>query len=337
MCIIHKNYSLKKHNSFGLDVYARYFIKLTDQQQVIDFIKSDLSNIRPLLIIGEGTNVLFCKDFSGLIVNPKIPGIETVKETPQYIILRVGAGENWDSFVNFCVENNYGGIENLSLIPGSVGACPIQNIGAYGAEVRRVVENVEAVDTETSDIKFFSNKDCDFSYRNSIFKASLKNKYIITHIAFRLNKTHEFITSYGSIEKELDKFPETNIHNIRTAIINIRKNKLPDPSETGNAGSFFINPVVSLEQANSIRQYYPKMPYFKVTKNEVKLSAAWLIEQSNWKGKRIGQVGTYKKQPLVLVNYGDATGNEIYNVAKKIQKSVKNNFAVYLEMEVNVI
>ena len=337
MCIIHKNYSLKKHNSFGLDVYARYFIKLTDQQQVIDFIKSDLSNIRPLLIIGEGTNVLFRKDFSGLIVNPKIPGIETVKETPQYIILRVGAGENWDSFVNFCVENNYSGIENLSLIPGSVGACPIQNIGAYGAEVRRVVENVEAVDIETSDIKIFSNKDCDFSYRNSIFKASLKNKYIITHITFRLNKTHEFITSYGSIEKELDKFPETNILNIRSAIINIRKSKLPDPSETGNAGSFFINPVVSLEQANSIRQYYPKMPYFKVTKNEVKLSAAWLIEQSNWKGKRIGQVGTYKKQPLVLVNYGDATGNEIYNVAKKIQKTVKNNFAVDLEMEVNVI
>ena len=337
MCIIHKNYSLKKHNSFGLDVYARYFIKLTDQQQVIDFIKSDLSNIRPLLIIGEGTNVLFRKDFNGLIVNPKIPGIETVKETSQYIILRAGAGENWDSFVNFCVENNYGGIENLSLIPGSVGACPIQNIGAYGAEVRRVVENVEAVDIETSDIKMFSNKDCDFSYRNSIFKTSLKNKYIISHITFRLNKTEEFITSYGSVEKELDKFPETNILNIRSAIINIRKSKLPDPLEIGNAGSFFINPVVSLEQANSIRQYYPKMPYFKVTKNEVKLSAAWLIEQSNWKGKRIGQVGTYKKQPLVIVNYGNATGNEIYNVAKKIQKSVKNNFAVDLELEVNVI
>lgn len=337
MCIIHKNYSLRKHNSFGLDVHARYFIKLTDQQQVIDFIKSDLSKIRPLLIIGEGTNVLFCKNFSGLIVNPKIPGIETIKETPQYIMLRIGAGENWDSFVNYCVENNYGGIENLSLIPGSVGACPIQNIGAYGAEVRKVVENVEAVDIETSDIIIFSNKECDFSYRNSIFKEKLKNKYIITHITFRLNKTHEFITNYGSIEKELDRFPETNIHNIRSAIINIRKSKLPDPAETGNAGSFFINPVVSLEQANSIRQYYPKMPYFKVTKNEVKLSAAWLIEQSNWKGKRIGQVGTYKKQPLVLVNYGDATGNEIYNIAKRIQKSVKNNFAVDMEMEVNII
>jgi UDP-N-acetylmuramate dehydrogenase len=336
MCVVHKNYSLRKHNSFGLDVYSRYFIKLTEQQQVIDFIQSDLSNIRPMLIIGEGTNILFCKDFSGLTVHPKIPGIEKIKETPQYVTLRVGAGENWDSFVNFCVENNYGGIENLSLIPGSVGACPIQNIGAYGVEVRKVIEKIEAVDIETSEIKTFSNEECNFSYRNSIFKGKHKNKYIITHIVFRLNKTHEFVTSYGSIEKELDKFPETTILNIRTAIINIRKSNLPNPTEIGNAGSFFINPIVSLEQANSIKQYYPKMPYCKITKNEVKLSAAWLIEQSNWKGKRIGNVGTYKKHPLVLVNYGDATGTDIYNLAKRIQKSVKNNFAINLDMEVNV-
>jgi UDP-N-acetylmuramate dehydrogenase len=336
MCVVHKNYSLKRHNSFGLDVYSRYFIKLKDQQQVIDFIRSDLSNIRPLLIIGEGTNILFCKDFSGLIVNPKISGIEKIKETPDYVILRVGAGENWDSFVNFCVENNYGGIENLSLIPGSVGASPIQNIGAYGVEVRKVIENVEAVNIETSEIKIFSNEECCFSYRNSIFKGKLKNRFIITHIVFRLNKSHEFNTSYGNIEKELDKFPETNILNIRTAIMNIRKNKLPDPEEIGNAGSFFTNPIVSQEQANSIKQYYPKMPYFRVTKNEVKLSAAWLIEQSNWKGKRIGNTGTYKKHSLVLVNYGDATGTEIYNLAKKIQKSVRNNFAIDLKMEVNV-
>lgn len=336
MCVIHKNYSLKKHNSFGLDVCSRYFIKLTDQQQVIDFINSDLSNIRPLLIIGEGTNILFCKDYSGLIVNPKILGIEKIKETSQYVDLRVGAGENWDDFVNFCVENNYGGIENLSLIPGSVGACPIQNIGAYGVEVKKVIENIEAVDIETSEIKIFSNEECNFSYRNSIFKGKLKNRYIITHIIFRLNKTHEFVTSYGSVEKELDKFPETSIANIRSAIINIRKSKLPDPIEMGNAGSFFTNPVVSMEQANSIKQYYPKMPYHKVTKNEVKLSAAWLIEQSNWKGKRIGNVGTYRKHPLVLVNYGDAKGTDIYNLAKKIQKSVKNNFAIDLKMEVNV-
>jgi UDP-N-acetylmuramate dehydrogenase len=336
MCVVHKNYSLRKHNSFGLDIYSRYFIKLTEQQQVIDFIKSDLSNIRPMLIIGEGTNILFCKDFSGLTVHPKIPGIEKIKETSQYVTLRVGAGENWDSFVNFCVENNYGGIENLSLIPGSVGACPIQNIGAYGVEVRKVIEKIEAVDIETSEIKIFSNEECNFSYRNSIFKGKLKNKYIITHIVFKLNKTHDFVTSYGSIEKELDKFPETTILNIRTAIINIRKSKLPDLTEIGNAGSFFINPIVSLEQANSVKQYYPKMPYYKITKNEVKLSAAWLIEQSNWKGKRIGNVGTYKKNPLVLVNYGDATGTDIYNLAKRIQKSVKNNFAINLEMEVNV-
>jgi UDP-N-acetylmuramate dehydrogenase len=336
MCIIQKNYSLKKHNSFGLDIHTKYFIKLTDQDQVIDFIKSDLANIRPLLIIGEGTNILFCRDYNGLIVNPKIHGIELMKETPQHVILRVGAGENWDSFVNFCVENNYGGIENLSFIPGSVGACPIQNIGAYGAEVNRVIECVEAVDIDSSDVRIFSNKECDFSYRSSVFKNKYKNKYIITYVVFKLNKIHEFIVSYGSIEKELDKFPETNIQNIRHAVINIRKSKLPDPEELGNAGSFFTNPVVTLEQANSIRQYYPKMPFFKVSKDEVKLSAAWLIEQSNWKGKRIGNVGTYKKQPLVLVNFGDASGTEIYNVAKKIQKSVKNNFAINLEMEVNI-
>ncbi len=336
MCVVHKNYSLKKHNSFGLDVYSKYFIKLTDQQQVIDFIRSDLFNIRPLLVIGEGTNILFCKNFSGLIVNPKINGIEKIKETSQYVTLRVGAGENWDSFVSFCVENNYGGIENLSLIPGSVGACPIQNIGAYGVEVGKVIDGVEAVDIDSSEVKTFSNEECKFSYRYSSFKGKYKNRYIITHIIFRLNKIHEFVTSYGSVEKELDRFPETNILNIRSAIINIRKSKLPDPAEIGNAGSFFINPVVSLEQANSIKQYYPKMPFFKVTRSEVKLSAAWLIEQSNWKGKRIGNVGTYRIHTLVIVNYGNATGNEIYNLAKKIQKSVKNNFAIDLEMEVSV-
>jgi UDP-N-acetylmuramate dehydrogenase len=336
MCIIQKNYSLRKHNSFGLDVRTKYYIKLTDQEQVIDFIKSDLANIRPLFVIGEGTNILFCKDYNGLVVNPLIRGIELKKETDEHIFLRVGAGENLDNFVNFCVDNNYGGVENLSFIPGSVGACPIQNVGAYGAEVKKVIDTVEAVDIESAEVRAFTNKECDFGYRSSIFKNKLKNKYIITHVIFKLDKIHEFILSYGSVEKELDKFPETSIQNIRLAIINIRKSKLPNPADLGNAGSFFTNPVVSLEHANSIRQYYPKMPFFMVSNNEVKLSAAWLIEQSNWKGKRIGNAGTYKKQPLVIVNYGEASGTEIYNLAKKIQKAVKNNFAINLEMEVNI-
>ena len=337
MCIVHKNFSLRNQNSFGLNVHAKYYIKLSDEQQVIDFIKSDLSNIRPVFVIGEGNNVLFSKDFNGLIVYPKILGIKKLENTRDYIKLRVGAGENWDNFVNFCIQNNYGGIENLSLIHGSVGACPIQNIEAYGVEVKEVIESVEAVDIETADVKIFSNSECDFSYRNSIFKQQFKNKYIITNVIFRFEKKYSCKTSYEDIEKELYKFPETNIQNIRKAVINIRENKLPDPKKLGNAGSFFLNPVVSLEQANSLRQYYPKMPFYKVAVNEVKLSAAWLIEQSNWKGKRIGDVGTYKRQPLVIVNYGDATGKDIINVANKIKKAVKNNFAINLEMEVNVV
>lgn len=337
MCIVKKNYSLKKQNSFGLDVSAKYYIKLTDDQQVIDFIKSDLSNIRPIYIIGEGSNILFSKDFNGLLVYPKISGIEKTEKTPDYIKLRVGAGENWDNFVQFCTQNNYGGIENLSLIPGSVGACPIQNIEAYGVEVKEVIESVEAIEIETADVRILSNSECNFSYRNSIFKQELKNKYIITYVTFRFNKKYSYRTSYGDLSKELDKFSETNIQNIRKAIINIREERLPDPKELGNAGSFFLNPVVSLEQANSLKQYYPKMPFFKVSGNEVKLSAAWLIEQSNWKGKRVGDVGTYKKQPLVIVNYGEATGKDIINIANKIKKTVKNNFAIDLEMEVNVV
>ena len=337
MCVIQKNISLRNFNSFGLDVNAKYYIKLSDQQQVIDFIKSDLSNIRPLFIIGEGSNVLFSKDFNGLLVHPKIMGVEKPEETPEYVKLSVGAGENWDNFVNTCVHNNYGGIENLSLIPGSVGACPIQNIEAYGVEVREVIESVEAVEIDTAEIRTFSNEECKFSYRNSIFKQQLKNKYIITHVNFRFNKNHCIRTSYGDIEKELNKFPETNIQNIRKAIINIRTSKLPDPKELGNAGSFFLNPVVTLEEANSLKQYYPKMPFFKVSDNKIKLSAAWLIEQSNWKGKRVGDVGTYKKQPLVIVNYGNAAGKDILNIATKIRKAVRNNFAIDLEMEVNVV
>ncbi len=337
MCKIEKNKSLKTHNSFGLNVSAKYYIKLTNQQQVIDFIKSDLSNIRPVFVIGEGCNVLFSKDYNGLLVHPQISGVKKLQETGGYTRFRVGAGENWDNFVNKCVYNNYGGIENLSSIPGSVGACPIQNIEAYGVEVGKVIESVEAVEIKTADIKIFSNAECKFSYRNSIFKQELKNKYIITHVNFRFDKNHCIKTSYGEIEKELDKFSETTIKNIRKAIISIRKNKLPDPKELGNAGSFFLNPVVKMEHANSLRQYYPKMPFFKVSDNEVKLSAAWLIEQSNWKGKRMGDVGTYKKQPLVIVNYGNATGKDILSIATKIRKAVKNNFAIELEMEVNVV
>jgi UDP-N-acetylmuramate dehydrogenase len=337
MCVIHKNISLKKFNSFGLDVKAKYYIKLSDQQQVIDFIKSDLSNIRPIFVIGEGSNVLFSKDFNGLLVHPKISGIKKTEETKEHVKLRVGAGENWDEFVNSCVQNNYGGIENLSLIPGSVGACPIQNIEAYGVEVREVIESVEAVEIETADVKIFSNEECKFYYRNSIFKQQLKNKYIITHVNFRFEKKYRIRTSYGDIEKELNKFPETNIQNIRKVIINIRNSKLPDPKELGNAGSFFLNPVVKTEEANSLKQYYPRMPFFMVSDDKVKLSAAWLIEQSNWKGKRVGDAGTYKKQPLVIVNYGNASGKDILNIANKIRKAVKNNFAIDLEMEVNVV
>ena len=329
--------SLKKYNTFGVNVKARYFAELSSPDQIREFLLTEHSKIQHRLILGEGSNILFTKDFDGIVIRPLVKGIEVIDETPDHVYLKAGAGENWDGFVKYCVENNWGGLENLSLIPGSVGASPVQNIGAYGVEVKDVIEYVETIDLSGKNIVKFAASECMFDYRNSIFKQKLKNTIIITNVVFRLNKKHRFNTQYGDIEKELDKYPETNIQNIRQAVINIRSSKLPDPHKLSNAGSFFKNPVVSKDMLVNIRQYYPKVSCWEVDENQFKISAAWLIEKCNWKNKKMGQAGTFKKHPLVIVNYGKATGKEILDFAGKIQRSVKNRFAITLEPEVNII
>lgn len=329
--------SLKKYNTFGVDVKARYFAEFSSPDQIREFLFTEQSKIHPWLILGEGSNILFTKDFEGIVIRPFIKDIEVIEETAKHVYVKAGAGENWDGFVKHCVENNWGGLENLSLIPGSVGASPVQNIGAYGVEVKDVIEYAEAIDLSGKNMIKYAASECMFGYRNSIFKQKLKNKIIITNVVFRLDKEHRFNTQYGNIEKELDKYPETTIQNIRQAVINIRSSKLPDPNKTGNAGSFFKNPVVSKDMFENIRQYYPKVSCREINENQFKISAAWLIEQCNWDSKKIGQAGTYKKHPLVIVNYGKATGKEILDFARKIQRAVKNRFAIALEPEVNII
>ncbi|HJX71915.1 MAG TPA: UDP-N-acetylmuramate dehydrogenase [Bacteroidales bacterium] len=335
-CLL-ENISLKKYNTFGVEARARYFIELSSVDQIRDFIQTGQFKTLPRLILGEGSNILFTRDFDGIVIRPLIKGIKMTGETAKHVHLQVGAGENWDGFVKYCVENNWGGLENLSLIPGSVGASPVQNIGAYGVEVKDAVEYVEVIELSGNRIVKYAASECMFDYRNSIFKKNLKNKIIITSVAFRLDKDHRYVTNYGDVEKELDKYPETNLQNIRQVVMNIRSGKLPDPAKLGNAGSFFKNPVVNSETLEHIRQFYPKVPCWETGKNQFKISAVWLIEQCHWGRKKIGQTGTYLKQPLVIVNYGQATGKDILNLARKIQRAVKNHFAIPLEPEVNIV
>jgi UDP-N-acetylmuramate dehydrogenase len=329
--------SLKKRNTFGVEAKARYYIELLSIDQIQEFLHSGQYGIHPRLILGEGSNILFTKDFEGIIIRPLIKGIRKIEETEKHVYLQAGAGENWDGLVKYCVENNWGGLENLSLIPGTVGASPVQNIGAYGVEVKDVIEYVETIDLSGINIVKYAASECKFDYRKSIFRQNLKDKVIITNVVFRLDKEHQFITHYGNIEKELDKYPETNIQNIRQVVMSIRRSKLPDPLKLGNAGSFFKNPVVNKDTLENIRKFYPKLSFWELNEHQFKISAAWLIEQCHWDNKKIGHTGTYKKQPLVIVNYGKASGKEILNFAGKIQKAVKNHFAIALEPEVNII
>ncbi|MCT4603941.1 MAG: UDP-N-acetylmuramate dehydrogenase [Marinifilum sp.] len=332
-----KNYCLKKHNTFGIEAKARYFFEFEQQQEILEFLqKNNIIDIQ-YLILGGGSNLLFTEDFDGLILHPNIKGIDVIEEDDDTVLLRVGANEDWDEFVNWCVDHNYGGIENLSLIPGAVGASPVQNIGAYGVEVKEVIETVEAVSIETKNAVAFSNAHCEFDYRNSVFKNEYKNLFIITHVQFRLQKQPEFKVHYGAVSKELEAYGEINLKNIREVIIKIRESKLPNPEELGNAGSFFKNPIVDKEKANKLKAQYENLPTYEVNDFETKLAAGWLIEQCDWKGKRFGDAGVHKDQALVLVNYGNAKGNDILKLANDIRKSVMFKFGVKLEMEVNAI
>ena len=284
--------------------------------------------------------MLLTRNIEKLVVLLNIKGVSIDRENENTVHLTVNAGETWHEFVLWSISQNYGGIENLSLIPGNVGTCPIQNIGAYGVEVKDTITKVEALDIETNKLIAFSNSDCKFGYRNSIFKNESKGKYIITSVSFKLTKNqHQLNTSYGAIETALqeNKITIPTIKDVSDAVISIRKSKLPDPKEIGNSGSFFKNPVISSQQFLELQKKHPSIPNYTISETETKIPAGWLVEQSGFKGKRFGDAGVHKKQALVLVNYGNATGKEIYQLAQKIQQTVATNFGIQLEIEVNVV
>lgn len=338
---IQQNISLKNYNTFGIDVTAKRFVSVTSVYVLQQLLKVE----KDIFLISGGSNMLLTKDIENLVVHIDIKGISIDKENDNNVYLTVNAGEDWHEFVLFCVDNNYGGIENLSLIPGNVGTCPIQNIGAYGVEVKDTITKVEAIEIETQKLVTFSNEECNFGYRNSIFKNEVKGKYVITSVSFKLTKNkHNLNTSYGAIETELSSknIKNPTLKNISDAVIAIRKSKLPDPKEIGNSGSFFKNPVIFKSDFLELQKEYPNIPSYPVIssaveKSQVKIPAGWLIEKAGFKGKRFGEYGVHEKQALVLVNYGNASGKEIHQLAKKIQKTILEKFKINLEIEVNVI
>ena len=333
---IKNNISLKSYNTFGVDVNAK---KMVEVNHLLELQEVLVANTEPLLILGGGSNMLFTKDFEGLVIKNNLKGIAVVKEDESEVYLKVGAGENWHQFVMYCIDKGYVGVENLSLIPGNVGASPMQNIGAYGVEVKNVITEVEAFDLRNYSVKIFSNFECNFGYRTSIFKTSEKGNYFITSVTYKLSKISNLNTSYGAIEDELNRLGVENpsIKDVSNAVINIRSSKLPDPREIGNAGSFFKNPVVSVKVKNKILENYQDAPYYPQLNGSFKMAAGWLIEKCGWKGKRIDNYGIHEKQALVLVNYGGAKGIDIFNLSEEIINSVKNTFDIQLEREVNIV
>jgi UDP-N-acetylmuramate dehydrogenase len=331
----YSNYPLRKLHTFGTEASTKYYFEFTETEDLEGFLATnkDWPN-QQLLIIGSGSNLLFVNDFPGLIINPNIPGIKIVHEDRNNIWLEVGAGVVWDELVEYAVFNRWGGIENLSLIPGKVGAAAVQNIGAYGMEIQNQIETVTGFNLETLTENILESTDCQFAYRDSIFKNELKNSFIITSVVFKLDKFPEYILNYGDLKSETEKLGSINLRNIRKAVIGIRESKLPDPKIFGNAGSFFKNPVIEEVQATQLLNIYPNMPHYSAPENRMKLAAGWLIEQCGWKGFRRGDAGVHEKQALVLVNYGNATGMEIFELSEEIRQSVQDKFGVELEREV---
>lgn len=336
-----KNKNLKDLNTFGIEVFAKSFIELNTLDQAISFFQeTDLAQ-NNFLILGGGSNLLLTENFDGIVIKNEIKGITIINEDKNHIELKVGAGENWHNFVMHCIQNEYAGIENLSLIPGNVGASPMQNIGAYGVEVKELITEVETIEIETGEIVRFQNHECQFDYRSSIFKTSHKNQYFISAVSFKLNKTPEFKISYGAIKAQLDlnNITEKNltIKAVSDAVIAIRQSKLPDPNEIGNSGSFFKNPIVATNQFEKLKKKHKDMPAYELPTGGYKLAAGWLIENTGWKGYTEGNYGVHKKQALVLVNYGGANGLEIYDLSERIVISVEQKFGVRLEREVNIL
>ena len=334
---IFRDYSLLPHNTFGMDVKASVFIEYASVEELKEVLSLYVKD-NQWLHRGKGSNLLFTGDFSGIILHSAIKGYEVIHEDTNEVVVRVGAGEVWDDFVAMTVENEWYGAENLSLIPGEVGASAVQNIGAYGVEAKDLIVGVEAIEVSTGKESIFKNEECGYAYRESVFKSSLKYQYLVTHVSYRLKKTPCYHLDYGNIRWELEKQKvRLTLANVRQAIISIREAKLPDPKLQGNAGSFFMNPVISRKHFEALLVDYPLMPHYEVDAESIKIPAAWMIDQCGWKGKRLGRAGVHDKQALVLVNLGGAVGTEVIALSEAIQKSVYEKFGINILPEVNFI
>lgn len=331
---IQQNISLKNYNTFSINANAKRFISVNSKEELKEVIALE----KDIFLLGGGSNMLFISDIEKLVIHLNLKGIIVNDTENNSVFVTAEAGENWHEFVLWCISQNYGGLENLSLIPGNVGTSPIQNIGAYGVEIKDTFHQLEALEIETGKTKIFNIQDCNFEYRNSIFKNDLKGKFIITNVTFKLTKkNHKTHISYGAIKTHLGSKEHPTIKDISDAVIAIRQSKLPDPKEIGNCGSFFKNPVVESGLFEELREKYPEIPHYIVSENEIKIPAGWLIEQCGFKGKRFGDAGVYENQALVLVNFNNATGQEIYDLARNIQRKVEDIFNISLEIEVTVI
>lgn len=337
MRILH-NISLKDYNTFGIDAKARHFISVNNFPELISVLQ--LKDYPNKLILGGGSNILLTKDVDALVIHINLKGATIINEDTNHAFIKASAGENWHEFVLWCLDNNFGGLENMSLIPGNVGTSPIQNIGAYGVELKDHFVSCEALNLDTLEIEIFKNEDCNFGYRNSVFKNEAKNKYIILSVVFKLTKKeHQLHTNYGAIISQLEEMQikAPTIKDVSNAVIAIRQSKLPDPKKIGNSGSFFKNPVISIDVFNKLKENFPKAPSYPVTENTVKVPAGWLIETAGFKGKTFGNYGVHKNQALVLVNYGGAKGKDILELSKLIQKTIYRIFNISIEAEVNIL
>lgn len=335
---IKSNFSLKKYNTFGIQAYARKFVAVHSVDELKTILEENKNEKK--FILGGGSNMLLTQDIDALVIHIDLKGKKIIKENDDFVWVESQAGESWHDFVLYTIEHNFGGLENMSLIPGNVGTTPVQNIGAYGTEIKDTFVSCEAMHIESQEIRIFKNAECNFGYRESIFKHGAKDQYIITSVVYKLTKrNHKINTSYGDITAELAKNNITTptLKDVSNAVIAIRKSKLPDPKELGNSGSFFKNPILLKSDFEQIHQKFPQMKYYEVSATEVKVPAGWLIEQAGFKGKRFGDAGVHKNQALVLVNYGNATGQEILEVSRDVQKTVFETFGIHIEAEVNVI
>lgn len=331
---IQTHFPLKTYNTFGIDVLADSFAEVHSVKE----LQQALAMAETPLILGSGSNILFTKDYAGMVIRIAIKGIQMLQENEHSVYLEVGAGENWHALVMYCVERNLGGVENLSLIPGTVGAAPVQNIGAYGVELKDVLMSVTGLDLHSHTMRTLTNEECTFGYRSSIFKRELRNRFVITSVILRLQKHPVLHLTYPALAQELKAHTSPlTIRDVSNAVCRVRRSKLPDPAELGNAGSFFKNPTIPQEQFLRLREQFPTMPSFPAASGTVKIPAGWLIEQCKWKGKRLGATGTYPLQALVIVNYGSATGSDILALAQEIQASVRERFDIVLEPEVNIV